>query len=235
MQDALILLKASFSAPKVLHLLRCSPSVSHPSVERFDALLKQAIQRITNSVISDLQWIQASLPVTDGGLGVRRVSSLALPAFLASAASTLSLQDDILTECAHSYSNFPQSRLADWSAEFGDVPHILPTKHAISDRPGVLESRAKVEANFAFTLALDSSTDFWICPAYHRVSFLAASCVCSAHRLMRIEIRRRGSESCSRFEAGSRSLHSTSVPLRFTSRRSWASQFCLQKSTGHDG
>jgi len=44
--------------------------------------------------------IQASLPVRDGGLGVRRVSSLALPAFLASPASTLSLQDDILTESA---------------------------------------------------------------------------------------------------------------------------------------
>ena len=89
-QDALILLRASFSATKVLHLLRCSPSLSHPSLERFDALLKQAIQRITNSVLFDLQWIQASLPVTDGGLGVRRVSSLALPAFLASAASTFS-------------------------------------------------------------------------------------------------------------------------------------------------
>ena len=62
----------------------------NPSLERFDALLKQAIQRITNSVLSDLQWIQASLPVRDGGLGVRRVSSLALPAILASAASTMS-------------------------------------------------------------------------------------------------------------------------------------------------
>jgi len=61
-------------------------------------VLKQAIQRIANSVLSDLQWIHSSLPVRDGGLGVRRVSSLALPAFLASAAST-SLQDDILTEC----------------------------------------------------------------------------------------------------------------------------------------
>ena len=54
----------------------------NPSLERFDALLKQAIQRITNSVLSDLQWIQAILPVRDGGLGVRRVSSLALPTFL---------------------------------------------------------------------------------------------------------------------------------------------------------
>ena len=36
-QDALILLRASFSAPKVLRMLRCSPSVSHPSLEKFDA------------------------------------------------------------------------------------------------------------------------------------------------------------------------------------------------------
>ena len=68
-QDALILLRASFSAPKVLHMLRCSPSVSHPSLEKFDALLEQAIQRTTNSDLSDLRWIQASLPVRDGGLG----------------------------------------------------------------------------------------------------------------------------------------------------------------------
>ena len=68
-QDALLLLRASFSATKVLHMLRCSPSVSYPSLEKFDALLKQAIQRITNSDLSDLQWIQASLLVRDGGLG----------------------------------------------------------------------------------------------------------------------------------------------------------------------
>jgi len=96
-QDALILLRSSFSAPKVLHLLRCSPSVSHPSLESFDSLLRRAVQRITNSDLSDTQWLQASLPVKDGGLGVRHVVSLALPAFLASAASTLSLQADILS------------------------------------------------------------------------------------------------------------------------------------------
>jgi len=125
--------------PKVLHMLRCSPSVSHPSLEKFDALLKQAIQRITNSDLSDLQWIQASLPVRDGGLGVRRVSSLALPAFLASEASTQSLQDDILTDCVQSERDFLQSYLAVWSAKFGDVPDALPTKQPFWDRSGVLE------------------------------------------------------------------------------------------------
>jgi len=52
-------LTASFNAPKVLHMLRRSPSVSHPSVEKFDALLKQTIQRITNfdlSVVTEWMW-----------------------------------------------------------------------------------------------------------------------------------------------------------------------------------
>jgi len=54
-QDALILLRSSFSAPKVLQLLRCSPPVSHPSLHWFDSLLRSAIERITNSDLSDTQ------------------------------------------------------------------------------------------------------------------------------------------------------------------------------------
>jgi len=103
-QDALIQLRLSFSAQKVLHLLRCSPSVSHPLLDQFDSLLRSAVQRITNTDLSDSQWMQASLPVKDGGLGVRRVSSLSLPAYLASAASSLSLQDAILSNSVSSAS-----------------------------------------------------------------------------------------------------------------------------------
>ena len=43
-QDALILLRSSFSAPKVLHLLRCARSVSHAALETFDSLLRDCIQ-----------------------------------------------------------------------------------------------------------------------------------------------------------------------------------------------
>jgi len=87
-QDALILLRASFSAPRVQHLLRCSPSVSHAALDSFDELLRTRLSYLTNCDLSDSEWTQASLPVRDGGLGVRWVSMLALPAFLASAAST---------------------------------------------------------------------------------------------------------------------------------------------------
>ena len=64
-QDALILLRSSFSAPKVLHLLRCSPSVDHSCLQAFDSMLRAGIQRITNSDLSDSQWLQASLPVKE--------------------------------------------------------------------------------------------------------------------------------------------------------------------------
>ena len=50
-QDALILLRSSFSAPKVLHLLRCSPPVSHPSLTRFDALLRGTVKQIIIIII----------------------------------------------------------------------------------------------------------------------------------------------------------------------------------------
>jgi len=56
-QDALILLRASFGAPKVQHLLRCSPSFQNPALQSFDGLLKSAVQKITNSDLSDSQWI----------------------------------------------------------------------------------------------------------------------------------------------------------------------------------
>jgi len=70
-----------------------------------------------------MQWIPASLPVKDGGLGVRlrRVSSLVLPAFLASAASTLSVQDDILSGCTCLV-------VTDWLTSFGTIPNTLPPK-----------------------------------------------------------------------------------------------------------
>jgi len=54
----------------------------------YDKLLRLAEDRITNSSLTDTQWLQASIPIKDGGLGVRRVSSFTLSAFLASAAGT---------------------------------------------------------------------------------------------------------------------------------------------------
>ena len=97
--DAITLLKSSFSAPKIMHTLRCSPCFGDEALKQFDSLPRSGLCTITNLAVSNPQWIQASLPVSTGCLGIRRVVSLALPAFLASAASTHSLQSLLLLNC----------------------------------------------------------------------------------------------------------------------------------------
>ena len=74
-----------------MHILRCAPCINHPHLLTHDSLLRECISVITNSCLSDIHWLQAGLPIRDGGLGIRRVSSLALSAFLASAANTRDL------------------------------------------------------------------------------------------------------------------------------------------------
>ena len=94
--DALVLLKTCLGGPKLQYVLRTSPCCDHPLLPQFDELLRLNITKICNLSLTDDQWLQASLPVWSGGLGVRSVVMLAPSAFLASAAGTLPLQDRIL-------------------------------------------------------------------------------------------------------------------------------------------
>ena len=94
--DALVFLKSCMGACKMLHHLRSAPCACHPGLEKFDLLIRDALSRITNSAIGDLEWIQASLPVGRGGLGIRSVVLLAPSAFLASAAATWATQFSLL-------------------------------------------------------------------------------------------------------------------------------------------
>ena len=53
-QNALTLLRLSFSSQKVLHLLRCSPLANNPALQTSDSHLWSAISKITNSALSDI-------------------------------------------------------------------------------------------------------------------------------------------------------------------------------------
>ena len=81
-QDAPSLFGESFSAPKVQHLLRCSPSPDLKWIDKFDDLLNSAVSGITNNAQSDSQLLQATLPIKNGGLGLRRVASHFMPFWL---------------------------------------------------------------------------------------------------------------------------------------------------------
>ena len=128
--DALILLRSSFSAPKLLHTLRASPCSGHPMLEKFDSLLRSCTCDISNTDLTDNQWLQASLPVRNGGLGIRRVSSLAPSAFLASAAGTRRLQDEILLNCCAPVDSAVTVVLAHWTAKFSQPDVQCPVADA---------------------------------------------------------------------------------------------------------
>ena len=95
-QDALLILRSSLGSPKLLHTLRCSPCTNHPTLAVYDSLVQKGLELILNIVITESQWAQVALPIKMGGLGIRRVSWLGLPAFLASVAGTLPLQCAVL-------------------------------------------------------------------------------------------------------------------------------------------
>ena len=135
--DALILFRASFSAPKVMHTIRSSPCIGHSGLSIFDSLQRSGLCMIANSNLSDTQWLQASLPVKDGGLGMRRVASLASSAFLASAASSFALQDLTFSRCDPCIDASFSDIGSQWSAAH-NLPRLSPPLASVQkawDRP----------------------------------------------------------------------------------------------------
>ena len=117
--DALVLLRACFSAPNILHILRCSPCAGSERLVRFDKRLRKGLCLITNSNLSDSQWTQASLPVRTGGLGIHRVASLAPSTLLACAASTRTFQSLLRGLSSPASDPVVDSATAQWSSIHG--------------------------------------------------------------------------------------------------------------------
>src|SRR6218665_2667478 len=60
-QDALLILRSSLGAPKMIHVLRRHPSDKHPESEIYDTTQRQGLEKILNVSLNDMQWTQASL------------------------------------------------------------------------------------------------------------------------------------------------------------------------------
>ena len=102
--DAHCLLRNALAMSNLLYIFRTAPCSNNPRLSIFDDTLRQGLSTILNVSLSDDQWLQASLPVQNGGLGIRSAGMLATFAYLASAAATLRLQNAILAN-----SCFPNS------------------------------------------------------------------------------------------------------------------------------
>lgn len=82
---AYFILKNCMAIPKLVYLLRCTPLWKFPDLLRqLDMDMKSALEKLTNVQLNHPQWVQSSLPVNFGGLGIRSLFDISLPAFLSS-------------------------------------------------------------------------------------------------------------------------------------------------------
>ena len=142
----MLILRAAYGSPKILNVLRSAPCVDHPALTRFDTLLRDAISSITNCALDEVVWVQASLPIRVGGLGIRSVVVLASSAFLASAAATSDLQTAILGEDWMTPDSDISTVVAHWCNDFDAPPPEGPLakKQKEWDSPAVAKAAKMV-------------------------------------------------------------------------------------------
>ena len=82
-----------------MYFLRCTPGFLFREVLiEYDNQLQLGLENILNVKFEEKSWLQSTLPVSKGGLGIRLASDLALPAFLSSAHGTISGANSLLPE-----------------------------------------------------------------------------------------------------------------------------------------
>ena len=97
--QAFALLKNCFSLPKLQYILRASPAYRRMErLAEFDETLVSALSTVTNVHLEGDSLVQAGLPVSLGGLGIRMSQDIALPAFISSLHSASSLVEAIVPQ-----------------------------------------------------------------------------------------------------------------------------------------
>ena len=151
-RDALYLLKNCFSIPKLTYSLCCAPCYSRHLLAEYDAVLRSSLQSIINVDLSDEAWEQATLPVANAGLGIRRATDIALPAFISSVAGSQSLISQLMPQRLQHISgvNDPafNTALLEWQtrSESGPAQPPFATKQKVWDAALVKLQEAKVSS-----------------------------------------------------------------------------------------
>ena len=92
-----VLLRSCLSLPKIMFTLRTTNPSHHQELwQRFDSITRQTISMILGVPVSDSQYQQAQLPVSQGGLGLRASMDHAPAAYVSSLLSSQDLKQSIL-------------------------------------------------------------------------------------------------------------------------------------------
>jgi hypothetical protein len=142
--QALYLLTNCLGPVKLLYTLRTSRAYNFPGLlSSFDEIIRDSLCSICNTDIVSSIWTQASLPISLGGLGIRRAEELALPAFIA---SVYSVHDTISNIIQFSIDNYLESSVSKWSVAARCSPPVPETRgiQKAWDAPLTRQSQAAV-------------------------------------------------------------------------------------------
>ena len=137
--DGLFLLKNCFAIPKLTYALRTAPCFIKPNIlDSYDLFIKEALQTILNTSLAEEScWKQCTLPVKQGGLGIRLASEVALPAYLSSVRASQGTTFSILWQDIHQEKNiFYDTGCQEWKMKLG-VTELLsnPIFQSSLDKP----------------------------------------------------------------------------------------------------
>jgi len=119
----------------------------------FDDIMRNALVSILNVNLNNNQWLQASLPIKKGGLGIRRLQDVALPAFLSSFHGVRVLVSHILQKPDENIDYIMSDALLEWNDSNDELPAI---KH-FQKNWDLINTRRLIIDNFNFQSPIDSA------------------------------------------------------------------------------
>ena len=155
-QCELHLLCSCLSICKISHLLRTVPpdKVVH-QLHAFDDGLRRSLERILCCSVCERSWLQASLPLRFGGLGLRASFRTAPAAFLASCHSSFPLIQQLLSGC--SFEDLHPHSIPGVQSAFEHFQNFLPNWSA-PDSPTQTSLQAALDADQLHQLLNASTT-----------------------------------------------------------------------------
>ena len=138
-----VLLRSCLSLPKVMYTLRTvDPTSMQLLWQEFDSVTREALCRILGSPLTDLQWQQAKLPVSMGGMGLRAAEDHSAAAYCTSFLLSQPLIRDLLhLPPEESSATLPPALL-----------HLLSAKQGVEATSESLEGVSQKMASLAIDL-----------------------------------------------------------------------------------
>lgn len=131
--DALYLLTKCLTLPRLTYFLRCAPTFGNPLLNQYDELLRSIFRKALNLDLDDSQWDQATLPVRFGGIGIRKATEVALPAFLSSCTAANELVGQILPERMRETAGTHDQTFIEAARQWDTIAHPQPRPQVPKD------------------------------------------------------------------------------------------------------